>query len=305
MNRQELDALAADIKANGLHHPITLYGGQILDGRNRLAACQAAGVAPAFTTFEGDDAQALALVESLNVARRDLTAAQKALAAARRWLLEGSINGEPNKGGRPGKKKPSLARTVSVKELAAKYKVGKESIAQARDLLVEAPALAEQVDACTLSLAAAHEELKKDRAAAQQKARDTERISKYREAVSNGELSFDEALHKVIAEDRFAREEEHRETSARRLWHEGLEQVVHWLEQWSAGQPDDQHLRWYVEPGAPGSQHKMTGERLRAAARQLLRIEAAYFGSLDDGQATPRGRPRPASREGRSRPRGS
>lgn len=56
----EFDALVADIKANGLHDPITLLDGTILDGRNRYRACLNAGVTPKFvlyseaSTFNGE-----------------------------------------------------------------------------------------------------------------------------------------------------------------------------------------------------------------------------------------------------------
>ena len=39
-----LDELAADIKDRGLIEPIVLLHGQVLDGKNRLAACRIAGV---------------------------------------------------------------------------------------------------------------------------------------------------------------------------------------------------------------------------------------------------------------------
>src|SRR5215468_12031536 len=42
----EFDALVADIKANGLYHPIELYDGMILDGRNRYRAVRALGWHP-------------------------------------------------------------------------------------------------------------------------------------------------------------------------------------------------------------------------------------------------------------------
>jgi ParB-like chromosome segregation protein Spo0J len=81
---KEFDELKTDIKANGIHTPITLYndgsGLKILDGRNRYAAAKAAGhvFAPEnFKIFEGDLDAAETFVNSVNVNRRHLTNAQK------------------------------------------------------------------------------------------------------------------------------------------------------------------------------------------------------------------------------------
>jgi hypothetical protein len=50
----ELDELAASIKANGLLQPIVIdTEGAILDGRHRLKACQKADVKPRFETYKG------------------------------------------------------------------------------------------------------------------------------------------------------------------------------------------------------------------------------------------------------------
>jgi ParB family chromosome partitioning protein len=79
-----LKELAADIKANGLQEPILTYHGQILDGRNRLRACQLAGVEPAFQKASvATDEEALALVMSLNLHRRHLNESQRAMVGAR------------------------------------------------------------------------------------------------------------------------------------------------------------------------------------------------------------------------------
>ena len=49
MPEEELAELAEDIRENGLIHPIMLdTDGQVIDGRNRLAACKLAKVEPRF-----------------------------------------------------------------------------------------------------------------------------------------------------------------------------------------------------------------------------------------------------------------
>ena len=49
----ELDALVADVTTHGVREPIWLYEGQILDGRNRYRAANAAGKEWRTRTFEG------------------------------------------------------------------------------------------------------------------------------------------------------------------------------------------------------------------------------------------------------------
>ena len=76
----ELQLLADDIAATGLHHPIVLAAdGTLVDGRNRLAACKLAGVGPTFTTYVGDEIVAFIVGE--NIRRRHLTPGQAAFVA--------------------------------------------------------------------------------------------------------------------------------------------------------------------------------------------------------------------------------
>jgi ParB-like chromosome segregation protein Spo0J len=81
LNEAALAELVADIRANGLREPLTINaGGLLLDGRNRLAACEVAGVTPTYRVFDGDP---LAFVVSANVHRRHLDTSQRAMVAAR------------------------------------------------------------------------------------------------------------------------------------------------------------------------------------------------------------------------------
>lgn len=76
-----LEELAEDIRVNGLLSPIVLFQGYVLDGRNRMRACEIAGVEPRFEDFRGSEEQALARVLSSNLHRRQLTETQRAALA--------------------------------------------------------------------------------------------------------------------------------------------------------------------------------------------------------------------------------
>jgi hypothetical protein len=81
LDDDEIAALAHDIKANGLRLPIVLDAdGRILDGRNRLAACTKAKVAPVFVTYDGDAPELFVI--SANVHRRHMTIGQRAMITA-------------------------------------------------------------------------------------------------------------------------------------------------------------------------------------------------------------------------------
>lgn len=78
MSDDELDELAADIAANGQREPIVLLAdGTLLDGRNRLAGCKLADVAPTFVVYDGDDPDGF--VASRNIHRRNMTPSQRAM----------------------------------------------------------------------------------------------------------------------------------------------------------------------------------------------------------------------------------
>jgi N6-adenosine-specific RNA methylase IME4 len=78
----ELRELADDIREHGLKEPIWTYEGKILDGRNRSAACQIAGIEPEIKEFRGTAEEAFRHVWSLNFHRRHMTQSQKGACAA-------------------------------------------------------------------------------------------------------------------------------------------------------------------------------------------------------------------------------
>ena len=78
---REFDDLVADIRANGLIEPIVVFEGMVLDGRNRMRACIAAGVPYVIEPFAGTDP--VAFVVSVDLRRRHMTERQRAMVAAR------------------------------------------------------------------------------------------------------------------------------------------------------------------------------------------------------------------------------
>lgn len=89
MPEEDFASLRDDIRANGCHTPIVLFEGQILDGRHRYLACQDTG--RDFTTNTYREGDPVGFVRSLNLHRRNLTPAQRAMveAALSEWLDHG------------------------------------------------------------------------------------------------------------------------------------------------------------------------------------------------------------------------
>jgi N6-adenosine-specific RNA methylase IME4 len=108
----ELQELAADIKTHGLNHPIWLYEGKILDGRNRALACDLVGVKPSYRTFSGRFQDAINCVWSENMRRRQLTSSQKAAAEVNRQEVEAGYKAAVQAMQEDGKKRQDMTRIL-------------------------------------------------------------------------------------------------------------------------------------------------------------------------------------------------
>ena len=114
----EFGLLCLDIKEHGVIHPIVLHEGKILDGRNRLRACEHVGVQPCFTEFASLHlgCSPAEYIWSENMSRRHMTADQRA-AIAQLWQvkLEVAARGRSVANLQPGRTKPTpiceLAKT--------------------------------------------------------------------------------------------------------------------------------------------------------------------------------------------------
>lgn len=149
LGEPDLAALAEDIRAHGLRNPVVVIGSKVLDGRNRLAACERLGIEATFVQYEGDDP--VAFVLSHNLHRRHLNESQRAMVAARIATL---------RKGRPVVDKsanmPIFAPTQ--KEAADKLSVGDRSVRHAREVIERAaPEVVQAVESGKLAVSAAAE----------------------------------------------------------------------------------------------------------------------------------------------------
>ena len=158
----ELHELAQDIKENGLLTPIILADGLVLDGRNRLAACEMAGIAPRFEEYTG--CTPTQYVISQNIRRRHLTASQKAAIAAEALPLfeaEARARQATSTGGASPQLKEILPEAAGQARDQAGAAVGVSGryVSEAKEIREKAPEAFERVKAGELSIPAAKKEM--------------------------------------------------------------------------------------------------------------------------------------------------
>ena len=85
MSHEALQQMADDIALSGLREPVWMYEGKVLDGRNRLVACDLAGVEPTFRQWQprNPSDSPTRFVWSINGPRRHLSTSQRAAIAVR------------------------------------------------------------------------------------------------------------------------------------------------------------------------------------------------------------------------------
>jgi hypothetical protein len=99
VGEKEFFELAADVKRHGVRNPITVFNGQVLDGRHRLALASALKLPLRVVEFDGDETAARDEVISQNVQRRHLTMAQRGLIVQELYLPQAEAEAKERHGG--------------------------------------------------------------------------------------------------------------------------------------------------------------------------------------------------------------
>lgn len=130
---EEIQSLADDIGKHGLRQPIVIDDNEeILDGRNRSAACAIAQVKPTYEPFVGSDAEKLAYVVSVNVHRRHLTTAQRAEIAATIATMKTGENQHTGKKKKEGGSNELPSKPVTTEQAAKLMNVSVTSVKRAK-----------------------------------------------------------------------------------------------------------------------------------------------------------------------------
>ncbi len=148
----ELERITRSIKERGQRNPIIVRNSDkvLVDGRNRLAACEAIGVEPTVEYLDLTEDETLDLIADLNGCRRHLNESQRALLAARYVEAKRKV-AEADKLLSKGKPEPALsidsAATVrkTTEDAAKKFNVGEASIYRAKAVEKKSPELAADI----------------------------------------------------------------------------------------------------------------------------------------------------------------
>lgn len=126
--------LSDSIRNHGQFEDIVLFEGKVLDGRRRLAACIRAGVKPRYRQFgsrQSDGTDALEFAFEMNYQRRDMSEAERALAAVAYANLKKGYNNSTNPpNGGLGENSP-----VSQKQAAEKFDVKPRQVERAKQIV--------------------------------------------------------------------------------------------------------------------------------------------------------------------------
>ncbi len=130
MDSDSFQRLKADIKENGQEKCITFFDGHLLDGRNRMKACEELGIEPSIEEIEdsGDGKfDPFRWVLSVNLHRRHLTESQRAMVAAKLATLK--------RGANQHSKEDGSIDPPSIDDAASLLSVGSASVKRAKQVI--------------------------------------------------------------------------------------------------------------------------------------------------------------------------
>lgn len=260
----ELNDLAESIKQQGQLDPITLSPeGVLLDGRNRLAACEIAGVPPKFETYDGDP---IAFIVGKNANRRQLSAGQRAMAIAIGMWESGQWDKDAGRWGQ------------GTQTVLTNVRTSPQDITYCGTILAHSRDLAREVLSGT-SLRTTYEQVRDERDAAQERA---EQMDKLRDNapdlmrhITEDGMALDEAWAAYMKRTEDARMKEEADAERIRKNNYFLRQNVHSVAQYSNPERRADRVAEWDAWGEKGAQ-AVTSALLKQAGEALINLSKEW-----------------------------
>ena len=159
-NQEDFDRLVDSIRINGFDKtlPVIVYNGEVIDGWNRVKACEQLGIEPRIEQFQGTDQDAMQFIIRSNT-RRNLNKGQWATIAVEASAMMEELKAQAAKRKLVGKADPveiipqgSACAPKSRELLAKAHNTNSRYVAQAQALKAEAPDVFEAVKSGKLTL---------------------------------------------------------------------------------------------------------------------------------------------------------
>jgi len=173
-NAEDFETLKKDISNRGQLHPIVMHGDTLIDGRQRLRACQELNIEPKFAQFAELDLKCAPedYIWSENMARRNMTEDQRAAVAKKFDEVSAEAAKRSKRNLKRGTQKIEWADSPirgkrSREILAQRANVSEYKIRQAERLAKHDPAALEKVIAAEMSMVEANKQV--DRVTSPQK----------------------------------------------------------------------------------------------------------------------------------------
>jgi len=161
MSGDRYQELVSDIREKGQLHPLVLHNGQLLDGRNRVNACEELGIVPTQVEWDAPDGVSPAeWIVSTNLQRRHLTKQQLAMLAADPDILDVLEAEARERQVMGGKGVQKIAQPSRSRDQAAKtFQTNHQYVQDAKKIRKRKPELVEPVINGTLTLTEAKKEV--------------------------------------------------------------------------------------------------------------------------------------------------
>lgn len=195
MPEADLKAMGEDIKINGQRLPIISWNDMIIDGRNRLKACELVGVEPVIkdkSDVFNNELEVIEFINSANLLRRHLSASERAVIAVE--LVKAMKKENEQK-----QEEDSVTETTMIEEAAEQAHVSPAYVKMAEKVAEESPEKYEEVKKGKKTVSKAVKEIDLEKDAEKDDNADVNDTEKDIVQIAKEEKKLEDKANKMVA----------------------------------------------------------------------------------------------------------